>query len=212
VDAIDVCPLALALDTTRCPATSAAAIARLPATCFAPYAARPESAASTYFTPDVLWLRFPVPAAVLDGRDWDLHLSFMVHHGTLDDVSPAGIVRAHEDVGMDVPVAVRRVHVYDDRVPLPAHLAAGDTLVLEVRSPNAFASPNGKRRGSRTTRIAINSPAFPTVAHSTKRSTTNGGADCAPHVRSRSSCSTSTISKRTTIASGISKAISRCER
>jgi diguanylate cyclase (GGDEF)-like protein len=133
-DAIDLRPLARVLDTTRCPSLSPRAVARLPATCFISYDDAPETPFDTYVTPDEETYRIVVPMSVAGGAGWDLHLDFMVNRGTLVDLSPAGAVRASVPIGMEIPVAQRAVHTYDDRVPLPAAVRGGDTLVIEMQT------------------------------------------------------------------------------
>jgi diguanylate cyclase (GGDEF)-like protein len=133
-DAVDLHLLARALDATHCRATTAVAVARLPATCFIAVNSVPESVSDTYFTPDMATYRFVVPAGIGAGGPWDIHLDFMVFRGTLTDVSPEGVVRATEPIGMEIPVADRPVHTYDDRVPLPPALRPGDTVVLDMET------------------------------------------------------------------------------
>ncbi len=131
-DAIDLRSLAQALDATRCPATRVDEIARLPDRCFVSFGDVPESASMTYVTPAAVTYRVQLPPEIRGGFGWMLHLSFMVARGTLSDVSPAGIVRSRVPIGMEIPVAQRAEHTYDDRVPLPQTVRAGDTLVIEM--------------------------------------------------------------------------------
>ena len=140
-DAIDLLPIVRALDSARCPAATAELVARLPDRCFIAARDVRESVGTTYLTPAVIWYRVRVPVGALDGRAWDLHLSFMVNDGTLSDISPAGSVRARVPFGMDIPVAQRAVHTYDDRVPLPRALRPGDTLVFAVNATRATFAP-----------------------------------------------------------------------
>ena len=133
-DSIDLHTLAHALDPARCQAVSPGEIARLPQRCFVAVAGVPESLGDTYLSPRQITYRFVVPAATAAGGPWDLRLDFMINRGTLSVVAPSGAVRASEPVGMDIPVAQRAVHTYDDRVPLPATARPGDTLVLTVES------------------------------------------------------------------------------
>jgi diguanylate cyclase (GGDEF)-like protein len=133
-DGVDLHPLARTLDTSRCPSLSPLAVAKLPASCFISYVDAPESPFDTYVTPDEETYRIVVPPDVATGAGWDLHLDFMVNRGTMTDISPAGEVRATVPIGMEIPVAQRPVHTYDDRVPLPASLRAGDTLVFDMQT------------------------------------------------------------------------------
>ncbi len=132
-DSIDVRPLVGVLVTTQCPATSAPAVAALPASCFIPFGpSLPESVGDTYFTPDVETVRFTVPDAVASEPVWYLVLDFEVNWGTLVDVAPGGAIRASLPVGMAIPIAERAVPTKDDRVPLPASVRPGDTIVLTI--------------------------------------------------------------------------------
>jgi diguanylate cyclase (GGDEF)-like protein len=130
-DTVDLRPIARALVPARCAAASPVGVAELPARCFQGVADVPESAGNTYLTPPVITYRIVVPAAVGTASGWDLHLDFMVNRGTATDLAPSGAVREQIPLGMDIPVAERAVHTYDDRVPLP-DLRPGDTLVLTL--------------------------------------------------------------------------------
>ncbi len=133
-DVVNLHVAARALDTTRCAGGSAAVVARLPDHCFIAVTNVPESAGDTYVTPVVTTYRVTVPEAVGTGAGWDLRLDSMADRGTLDDVAPSGTVRAHVAVGMDIPVTQRSVHTYDDRIPLPAGVRPGDTLVITIET------------------------------------------------------------------------------
>jgi len=130
-DTVDLRPLARALVPARCPVVSPLQVAQLPARCFESVADVPESAGDTYVTPPVITYRIAVPAALGSGGPWDLHLDFMVNRGMLTDFAPSGAVREQVALGMDIPVAERAVHTYDDRIPLP-DARPGDTLVLTL--------------------------------------------------------------------------------
>jgi diguanylate cyclase (GGDEF)-like protein len=136
-DAIDLHVLARALDPARCAGGTPQQVAALPARCFIAVTAVPESVGDTYFTPPVTTYRAIVPAAVVSAASWDLRLDSMADRGTLDDVAPSGALRAHVAIGMDIPVAQRAVHTYDDRVPLPAAMMPGDTMVITLMSTRA---------------------------------------------------------------------------
>ena len=133
-DSVDLHGLARALDPARCRAISPAEIARLPDRCFVAVAEVPEVLGDTYLTPRAITYRFVVPTATASGGLRDLRLDFMINRGTLSVIAPSGALRASAPVGMDIPVAERAVHTYDDRVPLPAAAKPGDTVVLAVES------------------------------------------------------------------------------
>ncbi len=135
-DAVDLTTLARVLDATKCSAASPVAVARLPASCFIAFNDVPEMLGDTYFTPDHETIRFTVPPEI-GGAWWDLNIDYMIDRGTLDDVSPAGIVRGSAVFGMDIPVAERTVHTKDDRVPLPFTALPGDTIVLRIETAQA---------------------------------------------------------------------------
>ncbi len=135
-DAVDLHVIGQALDPSRCHATSAAVVARLPARCFTAIATVPEPAGNTYFTPPMMIDRFVVPPLDPDAH-WIVHLDTIIDHGTLDVLSPTGETRAQVPIGMEIPVAKRAVHTYDDRVPLPASVRAGDTIVLSFQASRA---------------------------------------------------------------------------
>jgi diguanylate cyclase (GGDEF)-like protein len=132
-DAVDFRAIPGVLDPARCQAASAAAVARLPERCFVAVDDVPEPAGNTYITPPRMTFRFVVPP--LDGHShWILHLDSIIDRGMLDDISPSGETRSQTPIGMEIPVAQRAVHTYDDRVPLPASVRAGDTLVLTFQA------------------------------------------------------------------------------
>jgi len=133
-DAIDLHGLARALDPTRCAAASPAAVGRLPEYCFVPAREVPESIDDTYVSPPVVTYRFVVPPAVARDGPWDLRIDFMTARGTLAVLAPTGRLRTQIAFGMDVPVAQRAVKTYEDRVPLPAALRPGDTIVLTIET------------------------------------------------------------------------------
>jgi diguanylate cyclase (GGDEF)-like protein len=134
---IDLGPLARVLDTARCHADAdAVAVARLPPGCFVPFARVPEPASLTYADQVDEWVVAPVPAAAADGTPWIVQLSWQIDRGEITFVG-GGRALASAAVGSEVPVDRRAVHEYQDRIPVPAAIRPGDTIVLHVESQRA---------------------------------------------------------------------------
>lgn len=136
-DVVELWPEASVLVAGRCLADGPARVAALPASCFMPASRRADDRGAGWFRPHELWLRLRAPAAIAVNGPWALRLSYMVDRGKLDVFSPAGRLVQHALVGMEIPVAQRAIHSYDDRIPIAGAVQPGDTVVLHLTATRA---------------------------------------------------------------------------